>query len=124
VGTGALNAEELHQGEIGDPLSRVGSWYLQGNLAVFQGRLRVLQGNLAVFQGRLRVLQGKRQVLRVLKFFEGFFIFYFFRFFFFFPSFSPDFSAYFGIFLQGRRSVLADLGYFSFLDGNLCRVSY
>lgn len=42
MGIGALNAGELHQGEVGDPLSRVGSWYLQGNLAVFQGRLRVL----------------------------------------------------------------------------------
>jgi hypothetical protein len=42
VGIGALNAGELHQGEVGDLLSRVGSWDLQGNLAVFQGRLRVL----------------------------------------------------------------------------------
>jgi hypothetical protein len=43
----------------------------------------------------------------VLDFFSSFASF--FRFFSFSPSFSPDFSAYCGIFLQGRRSVLADL---------------
>ncbi len=35
MGIGALNAGELHQGEVVGLLSRVGSWYLQGNLAVY-----------------------------------------------------------------------------------------